>query len=75
MLRPGAPFIVTFSNRCFPTKAVAIWQALEPHQQQELVALYMHRAGFEQLDVSEVLPERGDPLWAVIGMAPGSAAD
>jgi SAM-dependent methyltransferase len=23
VLRPGSPFVVTFSNRCFPTKAVA----------------------------------------------------
>jgi ubiquinone/menaquinone biosynthesis C-methylase UbiE len=22
VLKPGAPFIITFSNRCFPTKAV-----------------------------------------------------
>jgi SAM-dependent methyltransferase len=70
VLRAGAPFVVTFSNRCFPTKAVAIWQALEDHEQQELVALYMQRAGFEAIDVSEVIPEEGDPLWAVIGRAP-----
>ena len=25
VLRPGAPFVVSFSNRCFPTKAVAVW--------------------------------------------------
>src|SRR5215470_1232993 len=25
VLRPGAPFVVSFSNRCFPTKAVADW--------------------------------------------------
>jgi SAM-dependent methyltransferase len=24
VLRPGSPFVVSFSNRCFPTKAVAI---------------------------------------------------
>ena len=28
VLRPGGAVAVTFSNRCFPTKAVAIWQAL-----------------------------------------------
>ena len=28
VLRPGAPFVVSFSNRCFPTKAVAIWQVV-----------------------------------------------
>ncbi len=69
VLRPGAPFIVTFSNRCFPTKAVAIWQALEGHEQQELVALYMQRAGFDGLEESEIIPAAGDPLWAVIGRA------
>ena len=61
VLRAGAPFVVTFSNRCFPTKAVAIWQALEGAEQQSLVALYMQRAGFTSLDVSEVIPARGDP--------------
>lgn len=69
VLRLGAPFVVTFSNRCFPTKAVAIWQALEPWEQQELVALYMQRAGFAAIDASEVIAEEGDPLWAVIGRA------
>ena len=27
VLRPGAPFVVSFSNRCFPDKAVALWRA------------------------------------------------
>src|ERR1700747_608128 len=27
-LKPGAPLIVSFSNRCFPTKAVAVWLRL-----------------------------------------------
>ena len=25
VLRPGGAFVVTFGNRCFPTKAVAAW--------------------------------------------------
>ena len=29
VLRPGGVVAVTFSNRCFPTKAVAIWRMLE----------------------------------------------
>ncbi len=29
VLRPGGPFVVTFSNRCFPTKAVHGWLATE----------------------------------------------
>ena len=67
VLRPGAPFVVTFSNRCFPTKAVAIWQALDGAGQQQLVSLYMTRAGFAAVETGEVLPPRGDPVWAVIG--------
>src|SRR5215471_1686004 len=29
VLKRGAPFVVTFSNRMFPTKAVAIWHSLD----------------------------------------------
>lgn len=69
-LRPGAPFIVSFSNRCFPTKAVAIWQALSGPDQQRLVGAYMQAAGFEDIAGRASAPHFGDPLWAVIGRAP-----
>ncbi len=51
VLKPQAPLVVTFSNRCFPTKAVAIWQALQGAEQQQLVSLYMTRAGFASVRV------------------------
>lgn len=70
VLRPGAPLIVTFSNRCFPTKAVAIWRALEGRDQQDLVGLYMARAGFGPIETDQAASGRGDPIWAVIGRAP-----
>ena len=71
VLRPGAPLVVTFSNRCFPTKAVAIWQALTGQDQTRLVGLYLERAGFTDVERREVLPgRRSDPLWAVVGRAP-----
>jgi len=70
-LRPGAPLVVTFSNRCFPTKAVAIWGALAQGDHVRLVALYMQRAGFGAVEARTVRDgRRGDPLWAVIGRAP-----
>jgi Methyltransferase domain len=69
VLRPGAPFVVSFSNRCFPTKAVAIWQSLSGPDQQRLVGAYMHAAGFSKIAEHEAIPERGDPLRAVIGFA------
>ncbi len=69
VLRSGAPFVVSFSNRCFPTKAVAIWQALGGPDQQRLVGAYMHAAGFTDISGRASQPPDGDPLWAVIGRA------
>ena len=69
VLRQGAPFIVSFSNRCFPTKAVAIWQSLHGPDQQRLIAAYMHRAGFSDITTRATLQREGDPLRTVIGIA------
>ena len=68
VLRPGAPMVVSFSNRCFPTKAVAIWRALDIEGHAALVRLYLERAGFGEVTV-EVLADggRSDPLVAVTG--------
>ncbi len=67
VLRPGAPFVVSFSNRCFPTKAVAIWQAYSGPDQQRLVAAYMRAAGFGDVAQRAMTPPHADPLWVVIG--------
>jgi hypothetical protein len=67
ILRPGAPFIVSFSNRCFPTKATAIWQALPGPDQQRLVSAYMQAANFASVAQQASVPEAGDPLWIVVG--------
>ena len=69
MLKPGAPFIVSFSNRCFPTKAIAIWRALGSDGHISLVRLYFERTGFTQI-MTEILADGlGDPLTAVAGRA------
>ena len=44
VLKPGAPFVVTFSNRCFPTKAVNIWANTDDEEHLNLVALYFANA-------------------------------
>lgn len=67
VLRPGAPFVVSFSNRCFPTKAVAIWQALSGPDQQRLVGAYMQASRFTNMAAHASTPYYGDPLWVVIG--------
>lgn len=68
-LKPGAALAVTFSNRCFPAKAVAIWLGLPMGQHQRLVGLYMERAGFAAIEARTLIPAGldHDPLWAVIG--------
>src|SRR5205823_4570360 len=38
VLTPGSPIVITFSNRCFPTKAVAVWQMLSDSDHLDLVA-------------------------------------
>ena len=70
VLAPAAPFLVSFSNRCFPTKAVAIWRSLDTSGHAALVRLYLERAGFSQITV-DVLADgcAGDPLIAVTGRA------
>lgn len=73
VLRPAGRFVVSFSNRCFPTKAVAIWQALSGPDQQRLVAAYMEAAGFAGVAVRASAPAWGDPVWFVIGRAGGAA--
>jgi SAM-dependent methyltransferase len=68
VLRPGARFVVSFSNRCFPTKAVAIWLSLSGNRQQSLVEAYMRSAGFVTVTGQAIIPEQGDPLWVVHGV-------
>ena len=70
ILRPGSPFIVSYSNRCFPTKAVAIWRSLDTHGHSSLIHRYFDRAGFSDIAV-HVLANgmHGDPLIAVTGQA------
>lgn len=45
VLRPGAPFVVTFSDRWFPTKSVRLWSDLHPHERMALVLEYFRQAG------------------------------
>ena len=44
-LKPSAPFIVAFSNRCFPQKAIAIWQSCTDDEHVQLVGHYFTAAG------------------------------
>jgi SAM-dependent methyltransferase len=67
VLRPGAPFVVSFSNRCFPTKAVAVWLGTTDQQHLMLVRSYFEGVkGWTDVTVEDRSPgEDGDPLYAV----------
>jgi hypothetical protein len=67
-LRPCAPLVISFSNRCFPTKAVAVWLRLDDRGHAALVELYLRAAGFVDVE-THVLADgsRCDPLIAVVG--------
>ncbi|MGY1738941.1 class I SAM-dependent methyltransferase [Geodermatophilus sp. SYSU D00684] len=70
VLRAGGPLVVTFSNRCFPTKAVHGWLATTDEQHGALVAELVRRTGlFTGPEVSlRTRPGAGDPLYAVVAL-------
>ena len=59
VLRPGGPFVCTFSNRCFPTKAIRGWLYSSDEQHCEIVAEYFHRSGGFQEPVIDRRTPRG----------------
>ena len=81
VLRTGGVFINTFSDRCFPTKAIALWRHLHPFERlQYALSLYKQSGNFKRLHTESV---RGlarpvndedasrnpfsDPVYAVYG--------
>ena len=74
VLKPGAPVVITFSNRCFPTKAVAVWHQLDDRGHMSLVERYLQEAGnFRNIRSLDRSPRRmfSDPLYAVVGESTG----
>ncbi|TDY00932.1 methyltransferase domain-containing protein [Thiohalophilus thiocyanatoxydans] len=59
ILKPGAPLVITFSDRWFPTKAIQLWSELYDFERLQLVTDYLrHSDQFAEL-ASESL--RGYP--------------
>jgi len=81
VLKKGAPFIVTFSDRWFPPKAIKIWNELHPFERTGLVVEYFRKSlKFEALSTESIrgyprpvkdkhFPDRlySDPVFAVWG--------
>ena len=69
LLKPGAPFVVVFSNRMFPTKAVAIWRTLNDQQHFDLIATYFQEAEIMSMWKPRTIPPAlayTDPVYVVI---------
>ncbi len=72
VLRPGAPLVISFSNRCFWTKAVAIWRALDDDGHARLVEAYLRHSGYTRIEthrLAEWVEDVSDPMIAVVGRA------
>jgi SAM-dependent methyltransferase len=68
VLKPGGLAIMSFSNRCFPTKAVAIWTATGDLDHVWIVGSYYHFAGgFDAPSAEDISPNPGktDPMFVV----------
>lgn len=83
VLRPGGVFVATFSDRCFPTKAIAVWERLYDFERMGLVLDLFLRASFKDLATWSLrgLPrpaddpyagrlDDADPVFAVWGRCP-----
>eukprot|EP00521_Asterionellopsis_glacialis_P017036 CAMPEP_0195290924 /NCGR_PEP_ID=MMETSP0707-20130614/6591_1 /TAXON_ID=33640 /ORGANISM="Asterionellopsis glacialis, Strain CCMP134" /LENGTH=334 /DNA_ID=CAMNT_0040351107 /DNA_START=68 /DNA_END=1075 /DNA_ORIENTATION=+ len=69
VLRPGGIALVSFSNRCFPTKAIAMWLQADDIERLTIVGSYFHYAAqwtsMEALDIQ--LPPMETPARPSFG--------
>ena len=68
LLKPGAAFHVIYSNRMFPTKAVALWQALGDHDRAGLIGSYFRLSSgypgggeWDDPTFTDITPQAGLP--------------
>nr|AFK40746.1 unknown [Lotus japonicus] len=68
ILKPGGLAIMSFSNRCFWTKAISIWTSTGDADHVMIVGSYFHYAGgFEPPQAVDISPNpgRSDPMYIV----------
>jgi SAM-dependent methyltransferase len=67
VLAPGGRHVVALSHRMFPTKAIAVWQALDMPDRARLVAVCLRLAGgWSEPEIEDRSPRGADPLWLVV---------
>jgi len=67
VLRPGGLFVVTFSNRWFPPKAILLWEGIHEWERPGLVLEYLlGSGGFAELETWSLrgLPRPADDKYA-----------
>ncbi|KAJ6331071.1 hypothetical protein OIU76_009629 [Salix suchowensis] len=68
ILKPGGLAIMSFSNRCFWTKAISIWTSTGDADHVMIVGSYFHYSGgFEPPQAVDISPNpgRSDPMYVV----------
>jgi SAM-dependent methyltransferase len=76
VLKPGAPFVLTFSNRCRPAKPIGCWCLLDDASHLCLIAHHFVEAGnwSDIRCLDRTPPGGGAPLYAVIARSLGPSA-
>jgi SAM-dependent methyltransferase len=69
VLKENAPLVVAFSNRCFPTKAVFAWNALDDGHIALVGEYFAASESYDEIEIRKHQPRGGDPLFGVIGRA------
>jgi hypothetical protein len=52
--KTGGTVHLTISNRCFPTKAISRWLRVEEDERLEMVADFLHFAGWKKIEIVEL---------------------
>ena len=71
VLRPGGKVIISQSNRCFPSKAIAMWLGMNDRQHLELINGYFQYAGGfgprKAFDITADVPDKSyrDPMFII----------
>ena len=69
ILRAGAAFHIIYSNRMFPTKAVAVWQSIDDRMRAQLIGSYFANSGGwtapKAMDISPNMGFYTDPVYVV----------
>jgi SAM-dependent methyltransferase len=66
VLKPGGLAIMSFSNRCFPSKAVRCWLESDEMGRLAIVANYFrHSAAWDEIQALDIIPLKSDGMASI----------